>query len=168
MICSVCGGCTQNIETAQIAATTLPVYTFTSSLCENTGITVTRLITEEVSCLHDYSMQTKQMRAIEGANAIVISGGGLEDFLDGAMDGKHLIDASSGISLHCGHEHEHGEHHHESDPHYWLDPDNAKVMVNNITTELTKLYPEFTQEFSTNETQLLKKLDALAQYAENA
>ena len=45
-------GCaTQN--TAQIAATTLPVYEFSVALCEGTDLAVTRLVTENVSCLHD-------------------------------------------------------------------------------------------------------------------
>ena len=58
---------------AQIAATTLPVYEFTSRLCEGTSLNVTRLVTEEVSCLHDYTLQVGQMRAIQGAKAVVIA-----------------------------------------------------------------------------------------------
>ena len=45
-------GCTPK-PSADIAATTLPVYDFTSALCQGTPLTVTRLVTEEVSCLHN-------------------------------------------------------------------------------------------------------------------
>ena len=41
-------GCTSQ-PAARVAVTTLPVYEFTSRLCEDTGITVTRLVTEQVS-----------------------------------------------------------------------------------------------------------------------
>ena len=75
-------GCASQRPPAQIAATTLPVYEFTSRLCEGTGITVTRLVTEEVSCLHDYSLNVKQVKTAEAAEHIVISGAGLEEFLD--------------------------------------------------------------------------------------
>ena len=74
-------GCAKE-NSAQIAATTLPVYTFTSMLCEGTGITVTRLITEEVSCLHDYTVQVSQMQAVESCDAVICNGAGLEGFLE--------------------------------------------------------------------------------------
>ena len=66
------GGCGSPEPAAQIAATTLPVYEFTSRLCEGTGISVTRLVTEEVSCLHDYSLNVRQVKAAEAAQYIVI------------------------------------------------------------------------------------------------
>ena len=75
-------GCRSQAQPAQIAATTLPVYEFTSRLCEGTPLTVTRLVTESVSCLHDYSLNVRQVKAAEAAEAVVISGAGLEDFLD--------------------------------------------------------------------------------------
>ena len=75
-------GCSAASAPAQIAATTLPVYEFTARLCEGTPLSVTRLVTEEVSCLHDYSLNVRQVKAAEAAEIIVISGAGLEAFLD--------------------------------------------------------------------------------------
>ena len=71
-------GCGTVEAPAQIAATTLPVYEFTTLLCQGTPLTVTRLVTEEVSCLHDYSLNVRQVKAAEAAELIVISGAGLE------------------------------------------------------------------------------------------
>ena len=160
-------GCTTQ-STTQIAATTLPVYEFTEYLCNGTGIPVTRLITEEVSCLHDYTLRTAQMRAIEGAELVVVSGGGLEDFLGDVIDNKTLVDASMDISLDCGHEHSHESHQHEHDPHYWLSPQNAMAMVENICTELTKHYPEHADTFAANKEPLLARLTQLDLDAQNA
>ena len=70
-------GCGAKGPSAQVAATTLPVYEFTTRICQGTGITVTRLVTEQVSCLHDYSLNVRQVKAAEAAQAIVISGAGL-------------------------------------------------------------------------------------------
>lgn len=152
-------------DSGQIAATTLPVYEFTAMLCEGTGISVTRLVTEEVSCLHDYSLQTRQMRAIEGAEVLIISGGGLEEFLEDALNSAgSVIDASESIELHCGHDHEHEGHSHENDPHIWLSPENAKAMVHNICHGLMEQYPEHEDIFHENEEKLLEKLDALQAY----
>ncbi len=147
---------------AQIAATTLPVYEFTVRLCEGTGITVTRLVTEEVSCLHDYSLKTAQMRAIEGAQLVVISGGGLEDFMTDIVPAHKTVDASKDLKLHCGHEHE--GHSHEHDPHIWLSPVHAKEMVSNIAAGLCAEFPQYENTFLINEQILHKELDALYRY----
>ena len=117
-------GCGTPAEYAQVAATTLPVYEFTARLCEGTGITVTRLVTESVSCLHNYSLNVEQVRAAEAAQTIVISGAGLEEFMEDVLDqAGTVIDASSGIEIHEGEEeeeevtHNHEGHHHEADSH---------------------------------------------------
>ena len=161
-------GCTANTPPAQIAATTLPVYEFTQSLCQGTQIRVTRLITEAVSCLHDYSLQTRQMRAIEGAEVLIISGGGLEAFMEDTLaDANVVIDASANVALHCGdHHHDHDGHSHESDPHIWLSPAHAQTMVHNICHGLIAQYPEHEAVFRQNEAALIEKLDALYTYGQ--
>ena len=60
ILLGVISGCAVAPQGCQVVATTLPVYDFTSQLCEGTGITVGRLVTENVSCLHDYSLQVTQ------------------------------------------------------------------------------------------------------------
>ncbi len=148
----------------QIAATTLPVYEFTTLLCAGTGITTGRVVTENVSCLHDYTLQVSQMRMLESADLVVISGAGLEGFLDGALEGSaNIIDASTGT-----HSHESGHHHdgHEEDPHIWLSPENAKIMVANICAGLTQAYPQHEAVFSENLTGLLSRLDDVLAYGQ--
>ena len=164
------GGCSAQEPAAQIAATTLPVYEFTSRLCEDTGITVTRLVTEEVSCLHDYSLNVRQVKAAEAAQYIVISGAGLEEFLDDLLLRADMIDASTGIELLCpgsGHDHDHEDehgHHHENDPHIWLSPIHAATMAENIFTGLANRYPEHRETFNTNLQSLLQEINLLSDY----
>lgn len=163
-------GCTP-AQNADIAATTLPVYEFTARLCEGTNLTVTRLVTESVSCLHDYTLQVSQMRAIESAKTVVISGGGLEDFLHDALEGSDVvIEAAHGIDLLCPtgeHDHDHGDHHHHDvDPHLWLSPVRAKEMAKNICGGLCIQFPEHADTFNQNLTSLLSELDALQAYGE--
>ena len=164
-------GCAAKSESAQVAATTLPVWEFSSRLCAGTPITVTRLVTEQVSCLHDYSLNVRQVKAAEAAETIVISGAGLEDFLDDLLLNASVIDASEGIDLLCGEEHEeehHHEdgHHHEEDPHIWLAPENAKIMARNISDGLSTRYPQYKQTFESNLDSLLNDLTALQKYGE--
>ena len=151
----------------QIVATTLPVYEFSAAICKGTDITVSRLISENVSCLHDYSLQVSQMQEIESAEMIIINGAGLEDFLEDVLvDKAHVIDASEGLELSCGHHEDDSEHHHEEDPHIWLSPANAKIMCENIAAALSEKYPQHSKVFTDNLEQLLKKLDDLQAYGE--
>ena len=168
----VLSGCATPREPAQIAATTLPVYEFTARLCDGTGITVTRLITENVSCLHDYSLNVSQVKAAEAAELVVISGAGLEEFMEDILPEEDLLDSSSGIELiECSdpHEHDsHDHHHHEVDSHIWLSPENAKQMAVNICIGLIRQYPEKESVFESNLQPLLADIDALQAYGEQA
>ena len=169
-------GCVPQPQTAQIAATTLPVYEFTARLCQGTGISVTRLITESVSCLHDYTLQVSQIRAAESAEVIVINGGGLEEFLDDILHTSEcILDASAGLELLCPeeeteHEHEHGHddhgHHHDRDPHLWLSPVRAMEMADRIHHGLCDAYPQHREQFDRNLSALLQDLQALQAYGE--
>ncbi|MBE6934552.1 MAG: zinc ABC transporter substrate-binding protein [Ruminococcaceae bacterium] len=161
-------GCRAAEPTAQIVATTKPVYDFTRFLCRDTDITVGQLITENVSCLHDYSLSVGQVRQAEGAEVVVISGGGLEEFMDDLLHKQNLvIDSSLGIEMaKCDEEHDHEHHHHEADAHIWLAPDNAKIMAHNISAGLSRTYPEFAAVFQRNEAELLSQLDALQSYGD--
>ncbi len=161
-------GCQRPEATADIAATTLPVWEFTTYLCQGTPLRVERLITENVSCLHDYSLNVRQVRAAEQAQVIVLSGAGLEDGLFSFADSGKLVDASIGIHLLCptedaGHDH---AHHHKYDPHYWLSPELAKGMAENIRDGLAEHYPEYQALFSANFTKLLEELDRLQEYGQ--
>ena len=158
-------GCAAPAEQADIAATTLPVYEFTSRLCEGTGLTVTRLITESVSCLHDYSLSVRQVRAVESADTVVVSGAGLEEFMHDLLSGRNVIDASTGIPLlGCEHNHEDDHHHHEADSHIWLSTENAKSMCANICAGLEEKYPQYASVFRTNLAKLTADIQILEDY----
>ena len=167
-------GCAPKADYAPIAATTLPVWDFTSRLCQGTPLAVTRLVTEQVSCLHDYSLNVRQVKAAEATQVVVISGAGLEDFLDDLLLDVPTIDASQGISLlhsdeaHEEEEHHHEEdgHHHEEDPHIWLSPENAQAMAQNICDGLSRQYPDYEDTFRANLEDLLSQLEALQSYGE--
>ena len=161
--------CTENSNHYDIVATTLPVYDFTTAICDGSGLTVGRLVTESVSCLHDYTLQVSQMRMIESSDVVVISGAGLEGFLDDALsDSPRVIDASANTHLHTGeakhHDHNDHDHDHEHDPHIWLSTENAMIMVQNICNQLCITYPQYQDIFCDNLNKLHKKLEELQNY----
>ena len=165
-------GCAQAEAPAQIAATTLPVWEFTSRIADGTGITVVRLVTEPVSCLHDYSLNVRQVKAVEAAELVVTSGAGLEEFMEDLLAGKEaVVDASCGIEvLECAHVHDHTHdhgHHHEMDSHIWLSPANAQAMARNIYEGLCAQYPQHKAVFEANFSALLADLGALEAYGKD-
>lgn len=161
-------GCSGSQQQTQILATTKPVYDFTVFLCENTGLSVELLVTENVSCLHDYTLQVRQMRKIETAELIILSGAGLEDFLHKPLENTtHKIDASNTVQLLCGHEeenHDAAHHHHDNDPHIWLSVPNARIMAKNIVNGLLERYPQYEEQFLRNFETLSFRFDELEQY----
>ncbi len=163
-------GCAPAASSPQVVATTRPVYDFTSRLCEKTNISVSLLVTQNVSCLHDYTLQVQQMRAVESCSLLVLSGGGLEEFLADILPTANAVcDASADITLlssHEPHEHDHADHQHANDPHIWLSPYHAKSMAENICSSLTAQFPAYSAVFAENLQRLLADLDALAQYGQ--
>ena len=147
------GGCAaapQASEEDLIAATTYPVWQFTTAVTEGTGLQVARVITEPVSCVHDYALSVDQMKILARSRAVVISGLGLEDFMEDVLPaGGACIDASTGVQTLCteAHDHDHDTHSHgahdhdhgEEDPHIWLDPARAAQMVQNSSIPFTPL-----------------------------
>ncbi len=163
-------GCSTAENTAPILTTTRPVYDFTTALCRGTELEVALLINENVSCLHDYSLSTTQMKKLENAKVVIMSGAGLEEFQsDILLRCNYLVDASEGVTLiECeeGHTHEHNGHSHDTDAHIWLSPKNAKTMVANICKSLVKQFPAYENIFQENLAQLLTDLDKLQHYGD--
>ncbi len=163
-------GCTEKAA-GQVVATTAPVYNFTSTLCEGTPLRVSQLVTESVSCLHDYTLKVEQVKAVEKAEVVVLNGAGLEDFMEDILCSKDAIDASSGITMlfeEEGHaKAHHREDHHEDDPHIWLSPENAAVMAGNICKGLCEKYPKYESIFRSNCAKLISELEKLKRYADS-
>ena len=147
LLLTACGGRTasapaEDDDTLRILATTYPVYLFTTAVTEGVeGVEVTRLIREEISCLHDYTLTVNDMKAIEAADVIVMNGVGLEDFMADALASSDapVIDCSQGVALLAALGHEGHDHDAEYDPHIWMDPERAAQMVWNVATVLSEL-----------------------------
>ncbi|MDG1029382.1 MAG: zinc ABC transporter substrate-binding protein, partial [Alphaproteobacteria bacterium] len=64
---------------------------------------------------------------------------------------------------HDDHDDKHDDHddHNETDPHVWLDPQNAKALVHEIEEQLAKIDPENAEVYEANASIIMKKLDKL-------
>lgn len=156
-------------DTLRILCTTYPVYLFTTAVTEGVeGVEVSLLVNSQTSCLHDYTLTVNDMKAIEGADVIVMNGAGLEEFMEDALShsAARLVDCSAGIDLleEFDDDHDHKDGHEDDDdfdPHIWMDPDNAMAMVRNIAAGLADLLPAGREEFDTNRQAALDVLKSL-------
>ena len=144
LLLSACGqpAPAQDEDTLHIVATTYPVYLFTTAVTEGAeGVEVSLLVNQQTSCLHDYTLTVSDMKAIEGADVIVMNGAGLEDFMDDALSASDatVIDCSAGMDLLPAQGHEGHDHDTEYDPHIWMDPANAQVMLGTIADQLGQI-----------------------------
>ncbi len=145
---------------ADILATTAPVAQLVGAITAGTDLTVETLISESVSCVHDYALSVDQMRAVESAHLVVLSGAGLEEFMGDALAScETVIDASAGLSLLPGEE---GEY----DPHTWLAPENMIAMTRTVEAALAAEYPQHAALFAENADIWCEKLEALQTYGE--
>ena len=172
-------GCASMQQTeSDIAATTGTVAQFAGEIVRGTDLQVAQLITDSVSCVHDYSLSVRQMELVQNAEIVLLSGAGLEAFMEDALaSAETVVDCSAGVALlelqgHA-HDHEHGHedgddhgHNHENDPHIWLDPMRAAQMAENICTGLSAQYPEHAARFRTNTDDLVQRLEQLQIYGE--
>ena len=141
-----------------LLATTQPVYQLTCALTDGTGLSVGLLISESVSCLHDYTLTVSQMELVEQSGLVLESGLGLEDFMEDALRGKTRIDISRNLDTLPG---EDGE-----DPHWWLDPMRYQQAAELAAQELGAQYPEFSDRISENCAAFTQKLSELQSYGE--
>ena len=107
--------------TWDLCATTYPVYLFTCEVVKGVeGVTVTPMVNQAVSCLHDYTLTVKDMKTLEQADVILLSGAGLEESMEDALEtvaDTPQIDCSENISLLAGEGHDHDHDHGDGDDH---------------------------------------------------
>ena len=145
---------------SDILATTQPVYQLACALTDGTGLSVALLISESVSCLHDYTLTVAQMEKVEQASLVLESGLGLEDFMEDVLTGKTRIDISKGLDTLSSDE--------GIDPHWWLDPTRFRQAARTAAMELGTQYPEFADQISANLEAFEQKLSALQDYGTSA
>lgn len=170
-------GCAAQTDGQKVIVTSFyPMYILTQNVAADIeGVTVRNMAEQNVGCLHDYQLQTRDMVTLEGADALVINGGGMEQFMDKVLTLRAdlpVINASEGIEMlpsvsehdHDDHDHDHEDHDHEGEvmnAHVWLDPSLAMVQVRNIAEGLANADPEHAEAYRSNAEAYILKLEQL-------
>ena len=165
-------GCAAQTDGQKVIVTSFyPMYILTQNVAAGIdGVTVQNMAEQNVGCLHDYQLQTRDMVTLEGADALVINGGGMEQFMDKVLTLRAdlpIIDASEGIDMFPSDEdHDHDAHGHDDhdelyNAHVWLDPNRAIQQVRNIADGLAEADPDHAAAYRQNAERYVAELTAL-------
>jgi len=158
-----CGGTDKPAEkkTAEpfrIVTSFYPMYVATINITDGVdGVEVYNMTKPQTGCLHDYQLMTEDMKTLEKADAFVINGAGMEDFMDKVTEQQKklkVIDASRGIEL--IHDDEEGDN-----PHVWLSVTDAITQVRNIADQLKEADPTHAATYEKNAAAYIEKLTSL-------
>ena len=158
-----CGGTDKSAEkkTAEpfrIVTSFYPMYVATINITDGVdGVEVYNMTKPQTGCLHDYQLVTEDMKTLEKADAFVINGAGMEDFMDKVTEQQKklkVIDASRGIEL--IHDDEEGDN-----PHVWLSVTDAITQVRNIADQLKEADPAHAAAYEKNAVAYIEKLTSL-------
>ena len=153
-----------------VVASFYPIHLFARNLLDGIdGVEVTSLAEPTSGCLHDYQLQTGDMKALARADVFLINGAGMEGYLEGvfeAFPALPVVDASQGVTLleDCsdhGHDEDGHDHDHAFNAHIWLDAENAALMVANLAEGLIAALPQHADAIAANRDAYIARLTAL-------
>ena len=170
-----------------------PLHSLTSYIME--GVGEPELIIDGVASPHNFQIKPSHAKMLQNADLVIWIGEDLESFLPTALKSIpkdavvfELLDQSGLKKLkfreknifegHDDHGHDehakkeddhddHGHGHGAFDPHIWLDPANAKVIVKKITNQLSKIDKDNASTYKANSKKVIKDLDGLIKEVKN-
>ena len=165
-----------------------PIHSLASYIMD--GVGSPGLIVDGYNSPHSFQLKPSHAKMLEQADIIFWIGEDLENFLEKPLDTiakkaekielleiknikklkfreRNIFEEHEGHDDH-GHDakkEEHDDHeehgHGEYDPHIWLDPINAKIILNEITEHLIENDSKNTSTYNSNLTKALAKIDKL-------
>lgn len=171
----------------KVVVTSKPIHALVAGVMGDVG--TPQLLVDGTASPHTYALKPSDAKALSAASIVFRVSEGLEPFTArifrtlpssvrtvslGEVAGLRLLPRRSGGPFEGdGHAHHkgHGHTHVKSqavvnDPHVWLDPDNAKIMVRAIATALGEVSSRDSAAFAANAADLSAQLDTLAEALE--
>lgn len=158
-----------NDDKLEIVTSFYPVYIATLNIVDGAeNVSLSNLTSTDVGCLHDYQLTTANMLTLNRADVLIINGGGMENFVQKAIDncaGLQIIDSSEDILSEHGEEHfndeQNHEHAHGENAHIWVSVSLYIEQVENIRDGLCKINPDNSELYEKNAEEYIKKLQYL-------
>ncbi len=158
-------------EEFTIVTSFYPMYVVTENIAGDIpGVEVKNLTEQTSGCLHDYQLTTSDMKKLEGADLLVINGGGMESFIQDIVNTYpelNVVNASEGIEFLKSEEHQHGhgheepeeneeteelDHNHEQETnaHVWLNMNHYMQQIQTVQDSLAKFDAQNANRYQSN------------------
>lgn len=149
-----------------------PIWLLARNLAEGIpGLEVRNLAAPDTGCLHDYQLQSQDMKVLEEADLFLVNGAGMESYLDlvfsafpdlpvaRASDGVPLLYGMDALQIGESEEEEEGE----ANAHIWLSASNAVLMARNLAAAMIRQFPSLEPGIRENLASLTDRLNLLDQ-----
>ena len=172
-------------ETKGVITTIQPINALVNAVIGNTGGS-TLLIPSEVSP-HEFKLKPSDVKTLQDGNIIFYISNHLESSITKVFKNlpknikivnlmeetgiNHLAirdneawerhDHHDDHDKHAKKDDDHDDHEKEDDVHIWLDPDNAIKIIQKVNKELSLLFPENSQIYNKNATNITNKITEL-------
>ena len=170
-------------EGLSVVTSIKPIHSLVSAVMD--GIGTPSLIIEGAGSPHTYALKPSQAKALQDADLVFWVGPAIESFLEKPIkevaSSARIVTLSDAHGLikiefreggnfdshddHAKHD-DHGDHakhddHGQFDMHVWLDPENAKMMINAIEEALIEADPRNARTYQGNAANVKRDLDKL-------
>ena len=153
----------------KVVVTIKPIHSLVTQLMD--GVGEPKLLIDGATSPHTFSLRPSGVRAIDSADVFVRVSGEVEPFtrkvVKALPDSVRLVTLveTPGLTLlgpnHHHHDGDDTDGGHTVDGHIWLDPDNAKAIVDDLARVLSERSPQDAAKLQANARQLGAKIDAL-------
>lgn len=126
-------------------------------------LTIEQLIPDQASH-HDYPLKMSDHRKLHKADMIVWVGPELESFLNRPLSNlpqNKIISLEKLTGIEWPHEENGNDHHHNHDPHLWLNPKNVMVVAKQLTKEFISLDKKNAATYQQNANDFILRLENL-------
>ncbi len=142
----------------EILTSFYPIYVMTLNITDGAeNVEISNMAQHLTSCIHDYTLNTADLRKFENADVFIQNGKGLESFTDKIIElypDVEIIDSAENVDNII-------QDDEEANAHIWLSIDNYINQVNEIAEKLSRLNPENETVYLKNKNAYIEKLNNL-------
>ena len=167
-------------DTPKVAADISPVHSLVSRVM--LGVGTPDLIVQAGASPHGYTLRPSEAKALQDAQVVFWMGESLSPWMEGALDTLSsdaiiitllerdetiLMEFREGALFEEHDDDDHGDEKHDDDghgsydPHAWLSPDNARIWLNLIASQLSIVDPENAGTYFANAAAARLEIEAL-------